>query len=161
MPETPRSRHFASAPDWKAAARLVSFRPRRLDAQDGHQLRSLQVHVRDHRDREVPIGDRTLEAHFGAFVFSQSQHSAAEARRRALEVAYGPAATPGRVGGHEARFYELGPEPPPGDPDGRRPAVVTWYEDRMFFLLASSEVPREALLAIARSLYRSRTAPVR
>jgi hypothetical protein len=154
MPETPRSRHFATVADWKAAGELVSFRPRRLGNTAHHQLRSLQVHIRDHRDRDVPVAGRTLEAHFGEFVFSQSQHSVAEARRRALETAYGPAAQSGSVCGHEARLYELGPEVPPGDIDGRQPAVVAWHEGRMFFLLASSEASCDALLGIARSLYR-------
>lgn len=154
MPDTPRSRHFATAADWKAAGQLVSFKPRRLGDTGGHQLGSLQVHIRDHREREVAIADRTLEAHFGAFVFSQSRHSAAEARRKALETSYGPWARTGRVGGHEARLYELGPEPPPGDIDGRQPAVVTWHEDRMFFFIASSELSCDALLRIAQSLYR-------
>jgi hypothetical protein len=154
MPETPRSRHFATVSDWKAAAALVSFTPRRLGNAGARQLRSLQVHIRDHRDRDVPVGDRTLEAHFGEFVFSQSQHSAAEARRKALETSYGTAARPGRVGGHEARLYELGPEVPPDDIDGRQPAVVTWHEGRMFFLLASVEMSCDALLGVAESLYR-------
>jgi hypothetical protein len=50
--------------------------------------------------------------------------------------------------------YELGPEPPSDDVDGRSPSVVTWGDGEIFCLVASGELRSAALVEIARSLYR-------
>ncbi len=50
-------------------------------------------------------------------------------------------------------MYELGPEPPPDDIDGRNPSVVTWQDAEMFYLIASGEMSSDKLLKIAISLY--------
>ena len=109
--------------------------------------------MRDHKLRELPIEDRTLEAHYGGFVLSQAKKGAREARRLALDVSYGQAARDARIAGRAARAYERGPEPPPDDIDGRSPSVVTWSDADMFFLIASAEMSSDDLLDIARSLY--------
>jgi hypothetical protein len=149
----PGNTHFATAPSWEAARQLVTFVPRVPRHTAGHALQSIQIHIRDHKDRELPIGARTLEAHYGAFVVSQTQPGAEEARRRALDVSYGQAARQGRVAGRAARTYELGPEPPPDDIDGRHPAVIAWHDRTMFYLIASDEMSAAELERIAQSMY--------
>ena len=105
---------------------MLTFQPREPRYTAGLRLRSVRIHVRDHKLRELSINDRTLEAHYGGFVLSQARKGADEARRLALDVWYGNAGEWGRIAGHVARIYELGPEPAPDDIDGRSPAVVTW-----------------------------------
>jgi len=53
-----------------------------------------------------------------------------------------------------ARMYELGPEPTKDDIDGRSPAVVTWHDEEMFYLIASTGMAAADLERIAGSLYR-------
>jgi hypothetical protein len=132
---------------------MVAFRPLEPRHTAGHRLQSIQIHVRDHKLRELSIDDRTLEAHYGAFVLSQAKKGAREARRLALEVSYGQAPRDARIAGHTARSYERGPEPPPDDIDGRSPSVVTWCDAEIFFLIASTEMSSDDLMAVARSLY--------
>jgi hypothetical protein len=104
------------------------------------------------------VEGRTLEVHYGAFVLSQSRPGAQEAERLALSVRYGPTAREAQVAGHAARVYELGPEPEPGDIDGRSPAVVTWHDAAMFYLIASGEMSSNNLVKIATSLYKRNAA---
>jgi len=49
--------------------------------------------------------------------------------------------------------YELGPEPPPDDIDGRNPSIVTWHNGEMFYLIASDKMSSGELVRIASSLY--------
>lgn len=144
--------HFQQAESWEAAKALVPFQPRVPRRTAGHRLGSLAVFVRDYKGREVSMGERTLEAHYGAFMVSQSRPGRAAARRQALEVSYGAAPVAGRVRGNEARLYERGPEPEAGDPDPRMPAVVVWCEGEMLFLVASGDLEVAALLPIAASM---------
>jgi hypothetical protein len=58
-----------------------------------------------------------------------------------------------RIAGHEGRVYDLGPEVPLDDPDGRSPAVVTWHDGEMHYLLASGEMEAVYLVEIATSMY--------
>ena len=109
--------------------------------------------MRDHKLRELSINDRTLEAHYGGFVLSQARKGTDEARRLALDVRYGSAGQGGQIAGHAARIYELGPEPVPDDIDGRSPAVVTWHDADLFFLVASDTMASRELVRIAISLY--------
>lgn len=146
--------HFATVGSWKEAAALLSFRPRELPDRRDYPLHSLSVFVKDHRHREVPVQDRTLEAHYGAFVYTQSWKGEEEARRWTVEVSYGRDPRPLTIAGNEGRTYELGPEPPPEDIDGRMPAVVVWHEGPMHYLLASGQLTVAALLEIAGALYR-------
>ena len=113
----------------------------------------MRIHARDHKLRELALEARTLEVNFGGFVLSQSRPGADEARRLALEVSYGQAARELQIAGHGARVYELGPEPPPDDIDGRMPSVVTWHDAEMFYLIASGEMAAERLVQIAQSMY--------
>jgi hypothetical protein len=145
--------HFETARSWKAARAMLAFRPLEPRYTAGHRLQSIQIHVRDHKLRELPIEDRTLEAHYGAFVLSQAQKGASEARRLALDVSYGLAPREGRIAGRAARLYEHGPEPPPGDIDGRSPSVVTWHDADIFYLIASGEMSADDLVRVAVSLY--------
>ena len=147
---------FESAPTWKAARALLSFPPIEPRFTFGYDLRSIRIHVRDHKLRELSVEDRTLEAHYGGFVFTQSRKGIGEARRWALEVRYGPSGREARVAGFPARTYELGPEPPPDDIDPREPAVITWHDADMFYLIASDQMTSEKLLRIAESLYKGR-----
>jgi hypothetical protein len=150
MTDTP---FFQTASSWKTARALLTFAPLRPKRTAGRRLMSLRVHVRDHKRRDLPIEARTLEAHYGAFVFTQSRRPSHEARRLALDVPYGRDARAARIAGRNARIYELGPEPPPDDIDGRSPAVVTWHDGEMFLFIASSEWTSDVLVSIASSTY--------
>jgi hypothetical protein len=77
--------HFTAARSWEEAEASLTFRPVVPKDTAGCTLTSLQIHVRDHKGRELPKADRTLEAHYGRFVLSQSQKGGAEARRQALD----------------------------------------------------------------------------
>jgi hypothetical protein len=145
--------HFATVASWEEAAEMLVFRPLQPAQTAGFRLDSLAVHVRDHKRRELGRGGRSLEAHYGGFVVSQAHRGESEARRSALSVAYGLAARSATVHGHEARVYELGPEPPPEDIDGRSPAVVVWHDAGMFYMVASDCLPSDVLLGIAASMY--------
>lgn len=144
--------HFETAASWDAARAMLTFTPRKPDRTAGHALQALRIHVRDHKMRDLPAADRTLEAHYGAFVFSQSRHSPEETRRLALGVSYGRDPRGARILGRDARLYELGPEPEPGDIDGRSPAVVAWHDAEMFYLIASDTMGSDELFAIAISV---------
>jgi hypothetical protein len=148
-----RNLHFHTVADWPDAQALLTFEPRRPRFTAGHDRQSLQIHVRDHKQRELAPDARTLEAHYGAFVISQARPGEDEARKLALDTKYGPAPQPEQIAGHAARTYELGPEPPPDDIDGRSPAVVTWHDGPMFYLIASTALPAAELVRIARSMY--------
>lgn len=132
---------------------MVMFEPLELESAAGHKLHSLQIHVRNHKLRQLSISDRTLEAYYGAFVFSQAWKGIKEAQRLALVVSYGPGGHDENIAGRAARVYELGPETPPNDIDGRSPAVVTWHDSEMFYLLASDKMSSTELVRVARSLY--------
>lgn len=145
--------HFLSVPTWEAARSQLTFRPRVPRYTAGHRLQSLVVHVRDHRRRELPPARRTLEGHYGVFVLSQSRPGAAEARRQALAVVYGADGHHSEVAGRPARAYELGPQVRQDDIDGRSPAVVSWHDGEMSYLLASDRMEVAELLSIAGSMY--------
>jgi hypothetical protein len=91
----------------------------------------------------LSVIDRTLEAPGGGFV--------GQARK-----GNGSAGQEGHIAGHAARIYELGPEPAADDIDGRSPAVVTWYDADLFFLVASDAMSSDELVRIAISLYGQR-----
>lgn len=110
--------------------------------------------MRDHRLRALAVADRTLEAHYGAFVCSQARKGMKEARRLALTVSYGPDGRHSQIAGFAACVYELGPEPPPDDIDGRTPSVVTWYDGEMFYLIATDRMPSADLVRIANWMYK-------
>lgn len=141
---------------WKAARAKLTFRPLEPAYTAGLRLQSIEIHVRDHKLREVPVEQRTVEAHYGGFVLSQARKGVGEARRLALDVSYGRAPHEAQIAGRAARVYERGPEPPPGDIDGRSPAVVTWHDADMFYLIASDELTTGEMLRIATSLYAGR-----
>src|SRR5262245_47383289 len=148
--------HFAAASSWEAAESMLTFKPRVPTHTAGLALQTLRIHVLDHKKRDVAPAARTLEAHYGSFVVSQSRKGVAEARRLALGGSYGRSPRDGRIAGHEARIYDHGPEPPPDDIDGRAPAVVTWHDAGMFYLIATGELPLETLVTIAHSMYEQR-----
>jgi hypothetical protein len=156
IPPVTTNPHFESVESLQAARALLAFRPVEPRDTAGRGLESIRIHVRDHKQRQLAIEDRTLEVHYGAFVLSQSRRAASEARRLALDVSYGQEAREARIAGHSARVYELGPVPPPHDIDGRSPAVVTWHDAEMFYLIASGELPSERLVRVAESMYPSR-----
>jgi hypothetical protein len=154
--ERQRHSHFEIAPSWQAARAKLTFQPLEPAYTAGLRLQSIEIHVRDHKLRALSIEDRTLEAHYGGFVLSQSRKAAHEARRLALDVSYGPAPHEAQIAGCAARVYERGPEPAPGDIDGRSPAVVTWHDGDMFYLIASDGLTTGELVRIAASLYAGR-----
>jgi hypothetical protein len=147
------SPHFAAAASWDAARALVTFVPGVPAAPAGLAPPALRVHVRDHKLRTIPVGERSLEAHYRRFVFTQSRRTPAEAQHLALDVSYGRAAQEASILGRRARVYELGPEPVPGDLDDREPAVVAWHDGAVFYLLASREMTADALVAVAMSVH--------
>jgi len=147
--------HFETAKSWIEARSMLTFQPVEPSNTAGRPLESLRIHVRDHKLRELAMADRTLEAHYGAFVLSQQRTNSNEARRLAMEVSYGRDARQVQVAQCEGRLYELGPEPSPDDPndiDGRSPAVVCWHDADMFFLIASDEMSADELIKIANSM---------
>ena len=81
--------HFEKVASWKAARKLLDFEPLVLGNKKKRRLQSLYVYVRDHKQRELPTGDRSLEAYFDGFVYTQKQSTTAEARRLALSKSYG------------------------------------------------------------------------
>ena len=135
---------------------MLIFQPLVPKHTAGFPLQSIRVHVRDHKLRELSVGDRTLEAYYGGFSLSQTRKGSNEARRLALDVSYGCTGRDARIAGCAARVYELGPEPAPDDIDGRSPSVVAWHDAEMFYLIASGEMASEALVKIAISLYAGR-----
>lgn len=149
-----RNNHFETVGDWATAVNLVDFEPRRPGFTAGFALASLTVYVMDHRKRRLPLGARSVEAHYGGFVIDQKRAaSAAEAKRRALSIPYGRAAATVSVAGHEARSSALGPVPDSDDIDGRSPAVIVWHDDDMIYLVASDQLDEVTLLRIASSMY--------
>lgn len=144
--------HFESLASWDAARERVDFTPVAPKETLGHPLARLALFVRDHRLRKVPPEGQSIEAHYGAFVLTQSRPGAEAAARAAYGVSYGRDPRTEPVGTVEARVYERGPEPEPGDPDGRAPAVVAWAVGDRFFLLASDALDTSALLEVARSI---------
>jgi hypothetical protein len=153
--------HFLSAASWTAARTLLAFEPVEPAFTAGCDLKGLRIFVRDHTMRELPPGERSLEAYYERFVVSESRKGIEDARRLALDVRYGRDPREGAIAGHPARIYELGPEPEPEDIDGRPPAVVTWHDGEMFFLVASGELSAADLIPVAASMYadsRARTA---
>ncbi len=145
--------HFANASSWKEAAKLVDFEPLRPRDTRGLEVQSFYVHVRDHKKRELSRRSRSLEVHYGEFVLSQARKGESEARRWALSTSYGSDPRSVDVAGREGRMYPPGPEPEPDDIDPRMPAVVTWCDGEMFYLVASEGLDAESLLAIAQSCY--------
>ena len=144
---------FESAGSLKEAAALLAFEPIVPAETAGCTLDAIRVHVRDHKGRDVPSDDRTLELHYGDFVVSESRKGEAEARHWAIEVSYGQSFREILVAGRKGRAFDLGPEVPPDDIDGRSPAVVTWYDGELFFLVASGNMPAESLQRVAESMY--------
>ena len=132
---------------------MLAFQPLEPKYTAGHRLQSIRIHVRDHRLRVLAVADRTLEAYYGAFVFSQARKGRKEARHLALAVSYGPEGRDAQLAGFESRIYELGTEPPSDDIDGRTPSVVTWSDGAMFYLIASDRMPSADLVRIADSMY--------
>jgi len=132
---------------------MLVFQPLEPGNTAGHPLHSLRIHVRDYKLRELAVADRTLEAHYGFFVLSQAWRGVKEARRLALVVPCGAAVSDAQIAGCAARAYELGPEPPLDDIDGRNPAIVSWHDGGMFYLIASDRMSSGELVSIASSLY--------
>ena len=149
MPDIP---HFEFPASLAEARELLDFEPV-TPAMPGLALQSLAVFVRDHKHRDVPRRERSLEIHYSGFVFSQQRQGEAEARRTVLEVSFGRFPRETRIAGREGRVYALGPEPEPDDIDPRSPAVVVWHDGDMFYLIASASQEAEALLPIAQSVY--------
>ena len=145
--------HFLTVSSWEETRAELSFSPRIPTETAGHALESLSIFVRDHKNRDLSVDERSLEAHYGAFSVSQSRPGTREARRMVVDVPYGPGAMKALVRGHEARFYQLGPEVEPDDIDGRSPAVVVWCDDARFYFVASYTLQLDVLARIAHSLY--------
>ena len=72
---------FETAASLEAARPMLTFEPRVPRKTAGRERTGIHVHVRDHKGRELPVANRTLEVHYGAFVVSQSRKGASEARR--------------------------------------------------------------------------------
>lgn len=153
MAVTAGNPHFEAVESWKQAAARVTFVPLEPRYTAGHSRQSIQIHICDHKLRDLPVADRTVEAHYGGFVLSQARTGPAEAERRALVVSYGRRPQEAEIQGRPGRVYELGPDPDPDDIEGRSPAVVTWHDDEMHYLVASGELSTGELLRIADSLY--------
>ncbi len=134
---------------------MLTFQPLEPAHTAGFRLQAIRIHVRDHKLRELSVGDRSLEAHYGGFVLSQARKGSDEARRLAIDVSYGRDGRDMEVAGRAGRAYELGPIPAEDDIDGRSPSVVVWHDAEMFYLVASDEMSSSDLAKIAVSLYAS------
>lgn len=151
-PEPGANPHFLQLGDWADVGPHVDFEPLVPTYTGGRERQALSIFVMDHRKREVARSRRSVEAHYGAFVFAQSMPGDSAARRLALSVAYGVEARTVEISGHEGRGYRRGPPVPDDDPDGRSPAVVTWCDGPLFFLLASTELDLDELIRIGSSV---------
>jgi hypothetical protein len=151
------NQHFAIVPDWTAAREMLTFQPFEPSFTAGLARAGLRIFIRDHKMRDVAIGDRSLEAHYGRFVLSQARKGVEESRRLVVNVSYGRDPRDATIAGHPARIYELGGEPEPDDVDGRMPSVVAWHDGEMFFLIASGEMRVEELIPIAASIYSAKS----
>ncbi len=151
-PRRSNSPHFHRLETWADAEAFMGFRLRIPRHTLGAAVEVLQAFIRDHRMRDVPQRERSLEAHFGTFVLSQSCPGVRDARE-AMATPYGSDPRPVMIGGCEGRSYPLGPEPEGSDPDGRPPAVVAWADGPCFFLLASASLESEELMRVAESMY--------
>lgn len=148
-----RNLHFQKLRTWKEAKKWVSFKPVEPKYTNKLKLQSIEIFVRDHKQRDLPIGERSLEAHYGDFVLSQTQGPEAQARRLALDTGYGREPRAILIASHEARVYERGPEHEADDIDPSMLAVVLWHDAGMFFLVASDKLSTATLIRIAESLY--------
>jgi hypothetical protein len=144
--------HWAQPADRDAAERWFGATPARPRETLGRALLGYRVRLRDHRDRLLPVRGRDLEVHFDDFVFTQVSLGPDEARRRALEWSYGPEPLELRIGPHEGRGYERGPEPAADDLDAPLPTVVTWSVGGLHLLLASGTLPVLRLVEVAQSV---------
>ena len=145
--------HFQAVESVQSAAEFLTFQPTAPLELAGMHRQAMYVYVLDYKKRPVPVGDRSFETYSEGFVLSQSQSSSDEARRRTQDTSYGRDPRDGDVAGHPARFYELGPEVPEDDVDGRSPAVIVWHDGQRFFLVASTEHPVARLKEAADALY--------
>jgi hypothetical protein len=148
----PSNPHFLPVGSWVEAAEHLDFEPRQ-PRMAGLGEPTLSIYVLDHKRRELPIGRRSLEAHYADFVLSQTRCGPAEAVRRALRLSYGITPREAEVAGHPARAYELGEATWPPDDDGPPPAVLTWHDGGMHFVVASYSVTLAELEPIAASMY--------
>lgn len=144
--------HFAVVESIEAAETLLTFRPSVPTFTAGCELDSIAVFVMDHRRREVPVKQRSVELHYGRFAVSEQAPGPDEARWLALEVSYGRMPTEIQFPTGPGRAYELGPPVPPDDIDGRAPAVVVWAAGDRFHLVASSELELTVLIEVAGSI---------
>lgn len=142
---TETNEHFLKVGSWAEAEEVLGFTP--LRPRD--EPRAFRIHVKDHRMRDV---SPTLEVYCDGYVLSQAKRDEAEANRLAAQV-YGPEPIGVLFARHEGVMYELGPEPEPDDVDARQPAVLTWADGALFFLIASDTRPAADLKDIAASLY--------
>jgi hypothetical protein len=144
---------FVVVDSWDAAAALLPFAPRVPRDAGGRALQGLRVLVCDHRRRDLAPARRSVEAHFSSVVLSQSQHALDDAKRRALDVAYGQNGYAVAIAGREGRAYPRDPDALPGDLDGPGPAVVVWADADMLFLLASHDATIDGLCRIGASIH--------
>ncbi|ANM30067.1 hypothetical protein ABI59_11540 [Acidobacteria bacterium Mor1] len=150
---------FAPVSSWEEGADLIGFIPRTPRETLGFPVDSMHVFVRDHKQREVPVSERSLEVYYRlkndgpGFVLSQSCPGTPEAERRAFQRSYGQDGRPTRVAGKPARLYPLGPPVAEDDVDGRPPAVIVWQDDDRLMLIASSTLEVDQLQRVADSLY--------
>jgi hypothetical protein len=152
MCAAPTNPHFEVRDTVASALDLLAFRPL-VPRRPPTTLRSVAVHVRDHRGRLLPVDRRTLEMHFDDMVVSQTKVGSTEALRLAMEVTYGRQRRRLAIGANPAMVYDLGPVPPPEDIDGRSPAVVVWADGDMIFLIASVVRSAGDLVDVAGSMY--------
>lgn len=145
--------HFKAVASWEAARTMLDFEPLAPGINFEHELESLSIHVRDHKMRELSVSERSLEAYFSRFSFTQARKASVdEARRQVVEASYGRAGKEALIAGHVGRVYELGPKPPADDIDGRSPSVVVWHDSELVYLVASDELPSVDLVRIAGAL---------
>ncbi|MDH4307798.1 MAG: hypothetical protein OEZ14_12405 [Acidimicrobiia bacterium] len=132
------------------AASVLEFTPVIPRWTDGCELVAVSVFVMDHTMRVLEPAERTLELHYGDFVVSQQ--ATENGRRLAHETPYGRQRRTGTARGLEISIHDLGPPVEEQDPDGREPAVVTWEENGVFCLVASSTWPADELLRVIESM---------
>lgn len=151
MTDASTNPHFRSVKSLSAASRELAFVPVVPTSLPEPSL--IRLFVRDHKQRELPITERSLEIFYDSCVVTQQRAASHEdARSLALERSYGSEPIEADVSGRKAMTYELGPEVPEDDVDGRSAAVVAWAVGDVFHLVASTSTPVAALLTIARSI---------
>ncbi len=75
MADSTGNAHFVTIGSWLEVETATGFPPLVPTETLGRPLQALRLFVRDHKMRQVPRDQQSLEAHYGAFVLSPTEAS--------------------------------------------------------------------------------------